>query len=76
VSPVDRRTFLLGSAGLVLLTACGEADSAGSGKRTDPLSISAIPDQDPELLNRLYPKVAERFAEATGEKVEYRPVSD
>ena len=76
MSPVDRRAFLLGSAGLVVLTACGEADGASSGTRTDPLSISAIPDQDPELLNRLYPKVAERFAEATGEKVRYRPVSD
>jgi phosphonate transport system substrate-binding protein len=76
VRTVDRRTFLLGSTGLVLLTACGASDRDKSGTRTDPLAISAIPDQDPELLNRLYPKVAERFAEATGVKVEYRPVSD
>ncbi len=76
MKPVDRRTFLLGSTSLVLLAACGDSDTAGSGQRTDPLSISAIPDQDPELLNRLYPKVAERFAEATGVEVKYRPVSD
>ena len=74
-----RRSLLLGSAGLLVLTACGgEEDDAGSGSaaQTGPLGISAIPDQDPELLNRLYPLVAERFASETGLEVAYRSVTD
>ena len=75
---VGRRTFLLGSSGLLLLVACGTDDKGGSGSKaaTAPIGISAIPDQDPELLNRLYPDVAKRFADATGLKVNYRPVTD
>lgn len=70
----DRRTVLLGTAGLFVLTACG-TDEQGSSS-AGPLGISAIPDQDPELLNRLYPEVAERFAEALGLEVSYKPVTD
>ncbi|MGB7448914.1 MAG: putative selenate ABC transporter substrate-binding protein [Ornithinimicrobium sp.] len=85
---LPRRSFLLGTSGLVLLAACGSdggsegsgsEDSSGGGggeQSNGPLSISAIPDQDPELLNRLYPDVAKRFAEATGVEVEYQPVTD
>ncbi|QNE21368.1 putative selenate ABC transporter substrate-binding protein [Kribbella qitaiheensis] len=75
-----RRTFLLGSAGLLVLTACGGADGSGAGAGSQrppgPLGMSAIPDQDPELLNRLYPVVAKRFAGDTGLQVVYRPVTD
>lgn len=70
----DRRTLLFGSAGLFLLAACGGDGDAEAG--TGPLRISAIPDQDPELLNRLYPALAERFATATGLEVAYQPVTD
>lgn len=69
----DRRTFLLGSAGALVLAACG---SNGSNEGAGPLGISAIPDQDPELLNRLYPAVAERFAGALDMEVTYRPITD
>jgi len=72
----DRRTFLLGAVGLALLSACGGEESSGDATTTGPLGISAIPDQDPELLNRLYPDVASRFAEATGLEVSYKPVTD
>ncbi len=82
-----RRSILMASSGAMLLAACGSDDSepASTGEESDddaadepsgPLSISAIPDQDPELLNRLYPDVAARFAEATGLEVEYKPVTD
>lgn len=84
-----RRTVLLGSAGvsaLALLAACGSddtdattsgaTDSAAPAAAASALSISAIPDQDPELLNRLYPDVAARFAEATGVEVEYKAVTE
>ncbi|MFG2029726.1 putative selenate ABC transporter substrate-binding protein [Streptomyces sp. NPDC048825] len=80
VRPMTRRTFLLGAGATgatALLSACGgSASGSGSGSRARQLGISAIPDQDPELLNRLYPAVAERFADATGLKVAYRPVTD
>ena len=70
----SRRTFLLGTTGLLALSACsGEPDAATATPR---LGISAIPDQDPELLNRLYPALADRIADATDLKVAYRPVTD
>ncbi|MGB5953492.1 MAG: putative selenate ABC transporter substrate-binding protein [Ornithinimicrobium sp.] len=88
-STVGRRSILMASSGVLFLAACGSDDSDSSGETTSedseegggsepsgPLSISAIPDQDPELLNRLYPDVASRFAEATGLEVEYQPVTD
>lgn len=88
-SAVGRRSILIASSGALFLAACGSNDSdadsestsdeseeAGGSEPSGPLSISAIPDQDPELLNRLYPDVAARFAEATGVEVEYKPVTD
>ncbi len=77
----SRRSFMLGAAGLLVLTACGSDDDADSGSTAKPkaatlLAMSAIPDQDPELLNRLYPMLAERFAAETGLDVEYKPVTD
>jgi phosphonate transport system substrate-binding protein len=72
---MTRRALLLGTgaAGAALmLSACG----GGAGADSRQFGISAIPDQDPELLNRLYPAVAERFADATGLDVVYRPVTD
>ena len=72
---MTRRNVFLGAAGLLGLAACS-GDEAGSPDSPGTLGISAIPDQDPELLNRLYPAVADRFAQATGQDVEYRPVTD
>ncbi len=69
-----RRSFLLGTTGLLALSACsGESDSASAARR---LGISAIPDQDPELLNRLYPALADRIAGSTDLTVDYKPVTD
>ena len=81
---LSRRSMLLGSGGLALLAACGTSkDSTATGASTSgaaagggPLVISAIPDQDPEKLNRLYPALAKLIAEATGLEVTYRPVTD
>jgi phosphonate transport system substrate-binding protein len=74
VIAVDRRSFLLGSVGVVVLAACG--GETGPGASRGPLGISAIPDQDPELLNRLYPAVARRFGAVTGLEVRYTPLTD
>ncbi len=67
----------------MLFAACGTDDSpsgsggtGSSGAQAGPLSMSAIPDQDPEVLNRLYGDVAARFAEATGLEVTYTPVTE
>lgn len=75
---VNRRSLLVGSAGLLLLAACGAEDGekAGGKAATGSLNVSAIPDQDPELLNRLYPALAARFASVTGREVRYQPVTD
>jgi len=70
----SRRTFLLGTAGLLTFSACSSDPEAATA--TPRLGISAIPDQDPELLNRLYPALAERIASATDLKVDYKPVTD
>ncbi len=81
-----RRSLLLGTlSGLVVLTACGGEDGSATSSASDggeaaepeqDLSISAIPDQDPELLNRLYGRVADGFAAATGLTVAYTSVTD
>ena len=77
---LTRRSLLTVSAGALLLTAaCGEDDSTedtGGDAAAPALVISAIPDQDPEQLNRLYGLVADAFAEATGLEVTYRPLTD
>lgn len=71
---LGRRSLLLGAgAGAAALLLGCSADRESATRR---IMISAIPDQDPELLNRLYPAVADRIAEATGAEVAYRPVTD
>lgn len=72
---LSRRSLLLGLGASTLLVGCAPERPART-PRTATMAISAIPDQDPELLNRLYGDVAERFADATGLKVSYRPVTD
>lgn len=58
----------------VVAAACGGgSDSAGS-KPT--LVVGAIPDQDPEELQRLYGLVADELSELLDVAVEYRPVTD
>lgn len=74
-------------AAATLLAACG-SDGASSSTESAPLAsnatefsgtltIGAIPDQDPEVLQRLYGLVAEHLeAELPGVSVEYVPVTD
>ncbi len=77
-----RRSVLLGALATTVLAACGSSQtstgssSGAAAKTAGPLKMSAIPDQDPEKLNRLYPTVAKRFAAATGLDVQYQPVTD
>ena len=59
----------------LLAAACGS-----SSARPDPgervLTISAIPDQDPEELARRYPVLARALSRELGVRVRYRPVTD
>ena len=62
---------LLGFVFAVALSACGQAPTAAK-----PLVISAIPDQDPEKLQRLYGKLVSYLSSELGVPVEYKPVTD
>jgi phosphonate transport system substrate-binding protein len=83
---LSRRHLLLGALAVPVLAACGggsgsssssgSGGGSGGGATRPPMGISAIPDQDPELLNRLYGTVADCVAAATDLEVEYRPVTD
>ena len=64
----------------VLLTACDpqvlatipQADSS----EVPPFVIGAIPDQDPELLQRRFGLLSDHLSEMLGVPVEYKPVTD
>lgn len=63
----------------VLAAACGGADAgdpAGGASGGEPLTIGAIPDQDPEKLQRLYGTLADHLSEQLGVEVVYQPVTD
>ena len=64
-----RSTALVAGLALALLTPRAEA-------QPKPLRISAIPDQKPETLNRLYPLLASELSGSLGVPVTYVPVTD
>ena len=74
---LSRRALLAGTGAAVAaaLAGCGSRSPAAPDPAA-PLRIGAIPDQDPELLQRLYATVAASLADALGIAVEYRPVTD
>ncbi|MGB3202669.1 MAG: putative selenate ABC transporter substrate-binding protein [Nodosilinea sp.] len=83
-----RRSWIAGASSLLLLLplgACGTSEpdqmAAGdSGAATEqsvlPLTAGAIPDQDPEQLQRLYTQLADYLEAELGVPVEYKPVTD
>jgi phosphonate transport system substrate-binding protein len=85
---LSRRRYLAGTAAATLaagLAACSDRTSpvsatAGSSgppaSGTGSLTIGAIPDQDPEVLQRLYGTVAESMSAALDLDVSYAPVTD
>jgi phosphonate transport system substrate-binding protein len=77
--PFSRRTLLAGTGGLALaaLAACGRSSPvSASTDPSGPLRIGAIPDQDPEVLQRLYGTVAGAMSQALDLEVSYEPVTD
>ncbi len=79
-----RRLLLSLTVALGLLaTACGDRDGRtnasagnGAGGADEVFTIGAIPDHDPEVLQRLYASVADHLSEELGVAVEYVPVTD
>lgn len=65
-----RRFAQLVSAGLIA------AGMVGAAPATPTLRLSAIPDQNPEKLNRLYPLVAKVLSRQLGVPVRYVPMVD
>ncbi len=63
---------------LLPLAACAPSNlnSAGNSAATQPLVTGAIPDQDPEKLQRLYGKLSTYLSQELGIPVEYKPVTD
>jgi len=60
----------------LLLTGCSAAPTEKAGVVQRPLVISAIPDQDPEKLQRLYESLASYLSTELGVPVIYKPVVD
>ena len=60
----------------LLITACGQAPATGGSTTAKPFVISAIPDQDPEKLQRLYGSLATYLSQELSVQVEYKPVTD
>jgi phosphonate transport system substrate-binding protein len=77
--PVVQSSLLLALVPLLVavLTACGTS-GADTGDDDSPgvLRIGAIPDQDPEVLQRLYGTLADSMSEALDVDVVYEPVTD
>lgn len=67
-----RAAFLL----LSLLAACEAGCGKDASQAKRPFTLSAIPDQDPEKLQRLYGDVAAYLSKELGVPVVYRPVTD
>lgn len=71
---MSSRVVIVALAAIVLMVAGCGGQASGDTDRT--LTISAIPDQDPQELQRLYGVVADQLGRDLGVKVEYRPVTD
>lgn len=74
------KSLLLASC-LLLLSACAQAPTpsvtpASTQRTTKPFTTSAIPDQDPEKLQRLYGKLTRYLEAELKVPVVYKPVTD
>jgi phosphonate transport system substrate-binding protein len=78
--PLSRRTLLAG-AGVALaaaVTGCGRSSpvAAAAPRPSGALHIGAVPDQDPDVLQRLHGTVADAMSAALDLEVAYTPVTD
>ncbi|HEY9700593.1 MAG TPA: putative selenate ABC transporter substrate-binding protein [Trichocoleus sp.] len=77
------RRILLAGLLLLPLVACAPSTpnasnqgASGTTENVKPLVTGAIPDQDPEKLQRLYGKLADYLSKEVGVPVVYKPVTD
>ena len=77
------RRILLAGLLLLPLVACAPSKpnasnqgASGTAENVKPLVTGAIPDQDPEKLQRLYGKLADYLSKEVGVPVVYKPVTD
>lgn len=72
------RLITVVTVGVVLSSACSSSPGDVRGNAGDgrTLTISAIPDQDPDKLQRLYGTVSDYLSEKLGVPVRYVPVTD
>ena len=68
-----KKVFFIGMVLTVLLVAC---TPAAAEQEVEPFVIGAIPDQDPDLLQRRFGLLSEYLNEELGVPVEYIPVTD
>jgi phosphonate transport system substrate-binding protein len=81
-----RKSLVAGLSGLLLLLPLGACapstdgqNAGGDDNATEaviPLAVGAIPDQDPEKVQRLYSKLADYLEAELGVPVAYEPVTD
>ena len=69
-------TSVLFCLGLLTAVGCGNSANQPAGQAPPPLTVGAIPDQDPEQLQRLYGLLVDYLSETLELPVEYRPVTD
>ncbi|MEB3269893.1 MAG: putative selenate ABC transporter substrate-binding protein [Leptolyngbya sp.] len=69
---------LMGSALAVAIAACGgnSTPDPSASETVPPLQVGAIPDQDPEKVQRLYQTLTDYLSAELGVPVEYQPVTD
>ena len=68
-----KRVLILGFMLSILLVACAPSES---DQETDPFVLGAIPDQDPDLIQRRFGILADYLKEELKVPVEYIPVTD
>ena len=71
--PLARTLSLLWLLLALVVAACGRA---ASPENVAPFTIGAIPDQDPEILQRRYGQLSDYLAAELGVPVVYKPVTD
>lgn len=68
-----KRVFFVGFILALILAACAPSQN---DQTAEPFTIGAIPDQDPEKLQRRFGLLADYLTEELGIQVEYIPVTD
>ena len=77
---INRRKFLSVSLTVAMLIGCSSqkpaSETQGQNGEVQPLVVGAIPDQDPEQLQRLYGKLTDYLSDELNIPVVYKPVTD